>query len=120
MPLLARLRVGTKLLLLVLVPVCVLIGFTALAARNEWRHASDLRHFRRETNLSFSTARLSGALAAERMATVVWRLRPDAHRSAELVSAQQAVDDALRRVTARAAGWKGTLEVAPTLDAARR
>jgi HAMP domain-containing protein len=64
---LARLRVGTKLLLLVLVPVCVLLAFTALAARTEWRHASDLR-----------------------------------------------------QATARAAGWKGTLNVAQTLDAARR
>jgi HAMP domain-containing protein len=64
---LACLRVGTKLLRLVLVPVCVLLAFTALAARTEWRHASDLR-----------------------------------------------------QATARAAGWKGTLNVAQTLDAARR
>jgi hypothetical protein len=39
-------------MLLVLVPVCVLLAFTALAARSERRHASDLRRFRAATDLS--------------------------------------------------------------------
>jgi hypothetical protein len=107
-------------LLLVLVPVCVLLTFTVLVARNEWRHASGLRHFRTATDLSLATAALADALAGERLATVVWRLRPDAQRGAELASAQRGVDDALRHAAARAAGWNGTLDVAQTLDAARR
>ncbi len=39
-PLLARLKVGTKLMLLVLVPVCALLGFTILTAVADWRAPS--------------------------------------------------------------------------------
>jgi hypothetical protein len=41
-PLLARLKVGTKLMLLVLLPVCVLLGFTTVTAVADWRAASQL------------------------------------------------------------------------------
>jgi len=33
---LARLKVGTKLMLLVLLPVCVLLGFTGFTALADW------------------------------------------------------------------------------------
>jgi signal transduction histidine kinase len=117
---LARLRVGTKLMLLVLVPVCVSLAFTALAARKEWRHASDLRRFRTATHLSSATAVLADALAEERLQTVVRRVRPDAQTGVQLASAQRRVNRALREATARVAGWKGTVDVAQTLDTARR
>lgn len=119
-PLLARLRVGTKLMLLVLVPVCALLAFTVLAAKSDLRHASSLRNFSAATNLSFATAGVADAVASERIQTVLWRLHPDAATAGALVSAQHRVDDALRQATARVARWRGTPAAAETLDATRR
>ena len=48
-PLLARLKVGTKLMLLVLLPVGVLLGFTSVTALADWRAASQLQDFRTAT-----------------------------------------------------------------------
>jgi signal transduction histidine kinase/HAMP domain-containing protein len=117
---LARLRVGTKLMLLVLVPVCALLGFTVVAATSEWRHATDLRRFRAAVGLSFTTAKLADAVAAERLQTVMQRLRPGAETGAALASAQRDVDDALRQATASMAGWHGSLDAAETVDVTRR
>ena len=77
-PLLARLKVGTKLMLLVLLPVCVLLGFTTVTAVADWRAANELQNFRAETRLSFATAALADQLAAERTAAVLLRLQPTA------------------------------------------
>jgi signal transduction histidine kinase len=117
---LARLRVGTKLMLLVVVPVCVVLAFTVRAAVADWRHASDLRAFRTATGLSFATAALADALATERLATVAQRLRPDAQTRARAASAQPSVNRARRQATARVAGWRGAVDVAGPLDAADR
>src|SRR6266576_2312985 len=94
-PPLARLKVGTKLMLLVLLPVCVLLGFTSLTALADWRAASQLQDFRTATRLSFSTARVADRLAAERTAAALLRLRPGAQAEAALSAAQRDVDQAL-------------------------
>ena len=52
-PLLARLGVGAKLMLLVLLPVAVLLGFTIAGSVNAWRNASSLSDFRSATEQSF-------------------------------------------------------------------
>jgi signal transduction histidine kinase len=119
-PLLARLRVGTKLMLLVLLPVCVLLGFTGLNALADWRFIDALHSFRTETRLSLATAGLADQVAAERAAAVLLRLRPGTQASAGLGSSQRQVDQALREAERGVAGWHGTVDVAGRLEAARR
>ena len=75
-PLLARLRVGTKLMLLALLPVGVLVAVSVVAAIDAWRAADDLRDFQAATQESFAAGDLARALSDERAATVLARLRP--------------------------------------------
>ena len=119
-PLLARLKVGTKLMLLVLLPVCVLLGFTSLTALADWRAASQLQDFRTATRLSFATARVADQLAAERTAAMLPRLRADAQAEAGLGAAQRDVNQALHQAQGSAVGWNGTVDVAGRLAAASR
>jgi PAS domain S-box-containing protein len=119
-PLLARLRVGTKLMLLVLLPLCVLLGFTTLAAVSDGRAANHLQNFQAATRLSFTTATLADRLAAERTAAVLLRLQPTAQASAGLATAQDTVNRALHQAEKPAAAWKGTVDVAGRLGAASR
>jgi PAS domain S-box-containing protein len=119
-PLLARLKVGTKLMLLVLLPVCVLLGFTSLTALADWRTASQLQDFRTATRLSFATAGVADQLAAERTAATLLRLRADAQAQAGLGAAQRDVNQALHQAQGSAAGWNGTVDVAGRLAAASR
>jgi PAS domain S-box-containing protein len=118
--LLARLRVGTKLMLLVLLPVCVLLGFTSVTAVSDWHSANELRSFQSATQVSFATAGLAGQLATERTAAVLFTLRPDAQDTRGLASAERDVNHALSDAEADAAGWHGMVDVAGRLDAARR
>ena len=106
-PLLARLRVGTKLMLLVLLPVCVLVGFTTLTAVADWRAANELQNFQAAARLSVATAGLADRLAAERTAAVLLRLRPTAQARAGLAAAQHDVNQALHQAGERAAGGTG-------------
>ena len=114
-PPLARLKVGTKLMLLVLLPVCVLLGFTGLTALADWRAASQLQDFGAATRLSFATAGVAGQLATERTAAAMVRLRPGAQAQAGLGAAQRDVNQALHQAQDRAAGWNGTVDVAGQL-----
>ncbi|HYX62441.1 MAG TPA: hypothetical protein VE888_25875, partial [Streptosporangiaceae bacterium] len=91
---LARLKVGTKLMLLVLLPVCVLLGFTGFTALADWHAASQLQDFRAATRLSFATAGVAGQLATERTAAAMARLRPGAQAQAGLGAAQRDVNQA--------------------------
>ena len=119
-PLLARLKVGTKLMLLVLLPVCVLLGFTSLTALADWRAASQLQDFRTATRLSFATTRVADQLAAERTAAMLPRLRADAQAEAGLGAAQRDVNQALHQAQGSAVGWNGTVDVAWPAAAASR
>jgi len=118
--LLARLRVGTKLMLLALLPVGVLVAVTVVSAVSGERQASELRDFRSATRISFATAEFAHELAAERDATVLLRLQANAQRRAGLAATQRRVDETLRAAEARAAGWQGAVDVAARLDAASR
>src|SRR5436309_14785516 len=75
---LARLKVGTKLMLLVLLPVCVLLGFTGFTALAAWHAASQLQDFRAVTRLSFATAGVADQLSPERPPPAQLRVRPGA------------------------------------------
>jgi PAS domain S-box-containing protein len=123
MPLLARLKVGTKLMLLVLLPVCVLLGFTSVAAVADWRFTDTLRSFQAATRLSFATATLADRIAAERTAAVLLFLpagQPGPRAAAGLAAAQREVNQALRQAERDAAGRDGTGDVAGRLGAVRR
>ena len=117
---LARLKVGTKLMLLVLLPVCVLLGFTGFTALADWHAASQLQDFRAATRLSFATAGVAGQLATERTAAAMVRLRPGAQAQAGLGAAQRDVNQALHQAQDRAADWHGSVDVAGRLALARK
>ena len=118
-PLLARLRVGRKLMLLVLLPVTGMLAFTAFSAVAQGQEARTLGRFRTATEVSFATTGVSDAVARERIAAVLARLRPGPVTSAERTTAERATDRALLRATDRAASWSHS-DVAGELDALRR
>ncbi|MBK3566102.1 PAS domain S-box protein [Streptomyces sp. MBT62] len=120
MPFLARLRVGRKLMLLVLLPVTGMMAFTAFGAVSQWHDAQTLRDFRTATELSFRTTALTDALARERIAAVKARLRPGPATLEERAGAQHATDGALRAAVLDAADWTGPLDVPGRLDARSR
>jgi len=119
-PLLARLKVGTKLMLLVLLPVGVLLGFTTVNAVADWHAADQLAAVRTAPQLSFAAAAAADRLAAERTAAVMLRLRPGAQAGAELSAAQHGADQTLSRARASAAGWHGAVDVSGRLAATGR
>jgi PAS domain S-box-containing protein len=118
--LLTQLKVGTKLMLLVLLPVCVLLGFTTVNAVADWRFANVLGSYQTATQMSFATAALADQLAAERTAAVLQAVRPGTQNQDGLASAQRSVNKALQQAENSAAGWHGTIDVAGRLDAASR
>ncbi|MFF4257983.1 PAS domain S-box protein [Streptomyces sp. NPDC001663] len=118
-PLLARLSVGRKLMLLVLLPVAGLLVFTAFSGAAEWREARTLHDFHAATRVSFATTDVSDAVARERIAAVQARLRPGPVTLAERSKAEALTGRALRRAAERAASWSGT-DVAGRLDSVRR
>jgi PAS domain S-box-containing protein len=120
LPLLARLRVGTKLMLLVLLPVGVLVGFMTITAINDWDAAADLQLFRTQTRQSFTVARVAEQLAAERTAAVLLRLQPSPAHQAGLAAAQRGVDRALHQATRQAGTDAGMVNLPGRLSAAAR
>lgn len=118
-PFLARLRVGPKLMLLVLLPVTVLLAFTAFTTVTQWEEARTLRDFDTAIEVSFATGEVAGAVARERIAAVEARLsaEPDTLRGRS--EAQRITDDALRRAFDEAVG-RPESDVAGGLDAVRR
>ena len=119
-PLLARLKVGTKLMLLVLLPVCVLVVFTGLTAVADWRDATGLRDFRAAARLSFAAAGVADQVAGERTAAVLLGLRSGPRAAAALAAAQRDANQALHRAEGDAAGSTGAVDVVGQLDAAGR
>ena len=118
--LLAQLKVGTKLMLLVLLPVCVLLGFTSVNAVADWRFANELGSYQTATQMSFATAALSDQVATERTAAVLEAVRPGARDQDGLASAQHDVNSTLQQAEDSAAGWHGAIDVAGRLNATSR
>ena len=119
-PLLGRLGVGAKLMLLVLLPVGVLLGFTIAASVDNWRTALSLRDFQNATEQSFAATDVAAALADERTAAALVILRPGDVGLQRLRAAQAGVDAALKEGSGRAGAWVGTVDLGGRLDAVRR
>ncbi|MDT5184523.1 MAG: hypothetical protein QOI29_2681, partial [Mycobacterium sp.] len=119
-PLLGRLGVGAKLMLLVLLPVGVLLGFTIAASVDNWRTALSLRDFQNATEQSFAATDVAAALADERTAAALAILRPGDVGLQRLRAAQAGVDAALEEGSGRAGAWVGTVDLGGRLDAVRR
>ena len=119
-PLLARLRVGTKLMLLALLPVGLLVAVSVAVTVDAWRAADALRDFQAETRMSFAAGDLARALSDERAATVLARLRPGSAGKAAVGAAQRRTDVALRRAAGRAASASSHVDAVGRLAAIRR
>ncbi|WP_329353621.1 PAS domain S-box protein [Streptomyces sp. NBC_01261] len=119
-PFLARLRVGRKLMLLVLLPVTGMLAFTVFGAVTQWHDAQTMRDFRTATALSFRTTALTDAIARERIAAVKARLRPGAATLKERSGAEHATDHALNAALLGASRWTGPPDVPGRLDARNR
>ncbi len=119
-PLLARLRVGTKLMLLVLLPVGVLVGYMTITAINDWDAAADLRQFQTAVRQSFALAGAADQLAAERTAAVLLQLQPSPAHQAGLATARRDVDRALAQAGRQAGPGSGMVNLAGRISAAQR
>lgn len=113
-------RVGTKLLLLVLLPVVALLAFASIAAIDHWHSADRLREFRRATQLSFASAAALQALADERTARTLDEIEVPAAERPRIVAAQRATDAAVRRAFPQTPEGQEGVHVAATLRTARR
>jgi PAS domain S-box-containing protein len=113
-------RVGTKLLLLVLLPACSLLAFASVIAIDHWREADRLREFRSATRLSFASAGAAEALANERTVTTLRRLGVRSVDRRQIAAAQRAVDDALRRAARQPPGERVPVDLAGRLEPTRR
>ncbi|MDT7841240.1 PAS domain S-box protein [Streptomyces justiciae] len=107
-PLLSRLPVGRKLMLLVLLPVTGLLAFIALSAEDQWEEADTLRTFHAATEVSFALTDVSDAVARERITAVQAVLRPGPRTRGERAAAERATGRALDRAVDRATSWTGT------------
>ncbi len=119
-PLLGRLGVGAKLMLLVLLPVGVLLGFTIAGSANNWRTALSLRDFQNATEQSFAATDVAATVADERTAAALAILRPGDAGLQRLRATQAGVDAALKEGTGRAGAQVGTVDLGGRLDAVRR
>ena len=119
-PLLGRLGVGAKLMLLVLLPVGVLLGFTIAESADNWRTALSLRDFQNTTEQSFAATDVAAALAEERTAAALAVLRPGGAGLQRLRAAQAGVDAALNegKRRGRRVGRNGRSRRSPRCGAA--
>jgi PAS domain S-box-containing protein len=113
-------RVGTKLMLLVLVPLCGLLAFAILAAVDDWREGDRLRDFRSATRLSFASGDAAAALADERTAATLDRLGVRSVDGGRIAASQRVVDTAWRRAAEQDAGDHVPVDVAARLEPLRR
>jgi PAS domain S-box-containing protein len=115
-----RMRVGTKLLLLAMLPVCCFVGLVVVSAVSDYRTASRLSSYRTQARLSFVLAPLAVDLAHERRAAVLTRLEPGAAAGAQLVAYERATTQAFEQARASAVRVAVPVDVVGALDAARR
>ena len=115
-----RMRVGTKLLLLALLPVCCVAALVVVSAVSDFRTAHKLSSYRAQARLSFALAPLTDDLSHERRAAVLARVDPGHAQNAQLVAYERATTQAFVQARARAAHVAGPVDVVGGLDAARR
>ncbi|MPY59510.1 nitrate- and nitrite sensing domain-containing protein [Streptomyces spongiae] len=107
-------------MLLVLLPVTGLLAFTAVGAVTQWNEARTLGDFRTATRVASATTGVTDAVARERIAAVLARLRPGPGALKERSAAENATDRAVERAAARADSVSGRTDVVGRLDAVSR
>jgi PAS domain S-box-containing protein len=113
-------RVGTKLLLLAMLPVCAVVALAAAAAVSHYRTADRLSGYRAQARLSFVLAPLAVELAHERRHAAMVQLDPGAAERAQLAASERATTRAFEQARARAVRVEGPVDVVGDLAAARR
>ena len=112
-------RVGTKLLLLALLPVGCVFALAAVSAVSDYRNASRLSRYRADAELSFALAPLAVDVAHERRAAVLVRVDPGAAANAQLALYERTTTQAFAQVLRRARHVSTPVDVVGALDAAR-
>ena len=113
-------RVGTKLLLLAMLPVCAVVALVVVSVVSDYRTARRLSHYRAEARLSFALAPLANDLEHERRAAVLVGVDPGAASDALLATYERATTQAFEQARARALHVAAPIDVVGRLDAARR
>jgi PAS domain S-box-containing protein len=117
---LARLPIGTKLLLLAILPVCCVVALVVVSAASDYRSAHRLSRYRAEARLSFALWPLAVDLAHERRYAVMARLDPGPTARAQLVAGKRATTRAFEEARAHALRVAAPIDVVGNLDASRR
>ena len=117
---LARLPIGTKLLLLAMLPVCCVVALVLVSALSNYRTAHRLSRYRAEARLSFALWPLAVDLAHERRYSVMVRVDPGPAARAQLVAGKRATTRAFERARAHAMRVAAPIDVVGNLDASRR
>src|SRR5512140_1692083 len=97
-----RMPVGTKLLLLALLPGCCVFALVVVSAVSDYRTAQRLSTFRAQTRLSYVLETLAVDLAHERRGAALVRLNPGPASDALLTGYERATSQAFARARARA------------------
>lgn len=116
---LANLRLGTKLLLLVLLPAAFVVVIAIVAVITHQRSVDRLSGYRERVRLSFAVARVAGDLEQEGLAGSVLRIEPGAEARARLAAADDATSQAFEAAARKAARARVSPNVAQSLDAVR-
>jgi PAS domain S-box-containing protein len=119
-PLLYRLPVGTKLMLLALLPVCCLVAVAVVAGVAGLREAGRLEGFRDAARVSFATAQVADDLRIERSATVLARVDPGPSDQVRVATARRITTRDLGLAARQAAGKSLPVDVTGNLDRVRR
>ena len=115
-----RMRVGTKLLLLAMLPVCCVVALVVVSAVSDYRAANRLSSYRAQARLSFALAPLADDLAHERRDAALVHLDPSAVPQGQLSAYERATTRAFAQARARAVHVASPVDVVGSLDAARR
>jgi PAS domain S-box-containing protein len=118
--LIKRMRVGTKLLLLAMLPVCCVAALVVVSAVSDFETAHRLNSYRAHARMASALSPLSDDVAHERRAAVLVRLDPGPAQHAQLVAYERATTQAFQRARAGAVRVSAPVDVVGGLDAARR
>ena len=113
-------RVGTKLLLLAMLPVCGVVALAVASAVSDYRDAHRLSSYRARARLSFALAPLAADLEHERRAAVLVRVGPGAASDTLLATYERTTTQAFEQARAAAVRVAAPVDVVGSLDAARR
>ncbi|MBV9415452.1 MAG: nitrate- and nitrite sensing domain-containing protein, partial [Solirubrobacterales bacterium] len=116
---LTRLRVGTKLLLLAMLPAACVVTLAAISAASDFRAAHRLSTYRAQARLSFVLESLAVELDHERRAAALVSLDPGAGSDALLDAYERATSQGFVQVRARAPHVPAPVDVVGDMEAAR-